>query len=79
MSFSLVATIKPKRPDLLLDKPASGEPIPEQMPQRFFEKNTPIIEGIGEPITATFFTLSDVDPQNWFLFTPPSPLTAPPC
>ncbi len=79
MSFSLVATIKSKRPDLLLYEPASGDPIPEQMPQRFFEKNTPIIEGIGEPITATFFTLSDVDPQNWFVFASPLPHKDSPC
>ena len=62
--FSLVATIQKERPELLEGMKA-GQPIPEQMPSDFLEKNSEFIEGIGQPTTACFFTLSDVNPTGW--------------
>ena len=63
---SLVATIKRSRPDLLKDEPMDGEPIPEDMPAGFLSSQTPQIEDVGQPVTACFFTLSNIDPTNWY-------------
>ena len=61
-----MAKLKKARPELLSDwKVGQGEPIPEEAPPGFFEKTVHNIEGIGEPTSACFFTLTDVDPTNW--------------
>ena len=66
--FSLIATVRLFRPDLLNNEPnqKAGQPIPEEMPPQFMDKLIPRIEGIGEPTTATFFTRSKIDPTNWY-------------
>jgi len=43
----------------------SAAPIPEQIPPRFFEERKFYVEDIGQPITAAFFTNSEIDPHNW--------------
>ena len=65
---SLIATIKERRPDLLrsFDDSLMTNPIPETVPSHYFEKQVHFIEDIGEPMTACFFTLSEVDPTNWY-------------
>ena len=62
---SLVATIKQRRPDLLLGTDLQGESIPKDPPAKFFEKEIPMVEDIGQPTTATFFTRSHANPSNW--------------
>ena len=62
---SLVASIKKKRPDLLGHVEVDSIGIPNAMPPRFLEKNSSVVEGIGVPIAATFFTKADADPTNW--------------
>lgn len=71
---SLVATIKKRRPDLLPERAvdssmATPEQIPEVLPENI-SAGTPDIEGIGEPVTACFFSLSTVDPTNWYCLLP---------
>ena len=65
---SLIATIKERRPELLRSFPDSlmANPIPATVPSHYFEKQIHFIEDIGEPMTACFFTLSEVDPTNWY-------------
>jgi len=66
LSCSLVATTREVRPELLQKESiGDAEPIPEQIPVNFFEKLVPFIPGIGQPIAATFFTLTHIDPTNW--------------
>ena len=62
-----MATIRKYRPDLSFDPSLQpGEPIPEEAPPHLLQQHAaPQIEGIGEPTTATFFTLSKVDPKDW--------------
>lgn len=67
---SLASTIKKARPELLSAMP-SGEPIAPDMPIDFLARQTTFIEGIGEPVTACFFTLSTVNPENWYPFQGP--------
>ena len=62
--YSLVATIRSKRAELL-DKATAGKPIPETPPPGFFKDSIDTIEGIGQPTTASFFLLSKVDPSKW--------------
>jgi len=47
-----------------VDKTGS-QPIPEEIPPNFLEKQTNYIEDIGEPTNACFFTLSNIDPTGW--------------
>jgi len=62
----LAATIKQSRPELLTNIPiGSGKGIPAEPPPHFFAKQVPNVDGVGEPITASFFTLSEADPQGW--------------
>jgi len=62
----LISTIKKIRPDLAGDMPPiTGDPIPEEPPPHFFEKLVPQVEGVGEPTTACFFTLSNIEPKDW--------------
>jgi hypothetical protein len=66
---SLVATIRKNRPELLHDvEMHDAQPIPEQIPnQRLLEKHhVPIIEDIGQPTTACFFTKNTIEPMKWF-------------
>jgi len=65
---SLIATIKQARPDLLSQFPSTGDPIPSEMPTGFVDAQITQIEGIGQPVTASFFTLSTVDPTNWLAY-----------
>lgn len=47
-----------------------GECIPPDMPQPFLDsigKKVKHVEGIGEPIAATFLVDSKVDPTNWYI------------
>jgi len=68
----LVATIKKARPELLADVvPSSGKEIPLTAPPHYFDKQIPNVEGLGEPSTACFFTLSKIDPTGWYLFLLP--------
>lgn len=68
--FSLIATIQRARPDLLIGVSSDGsEPIPTEMPPEFLESQTPRVEDIGQPVTACFFTLSRIDPKNWYPFS----------
>jgi len=67
-----VATIRNVRPDLLTEEAATlvermSRAIPSEPPPQFFEKDTPRIEGVGEPTTACFFTLSNVNPTGWWM------------
>ena len=62
---SLVASIKKRRPEMLGNVAADSKGIPDAMPPRFLEKNSSVVEGIGVPIAATFFTKADSDPTNW--------------
>jgi hypothetical protein len=66
--FSLIATIKTVRPDLLQQTtlPDDVTPIPRFMPlevRRSFE----YVEGIGEPINACFLNKTN-DPTGWYDF-----------
>ena len=65
----MVATIKKARPDLLTHLEVSDVPIPEVLPSNHADKRTKLavdnVEGIGQPITACFFTLSKVNPSKW--------------
>lgn len=63
-----MATVRLFRPDLFTNEvdQQEGHPILKEMPPHFLDKHVPHIEGIGEPITATFFTHSMIDPTNWF-------------
>ena len=65
---SLVATIKKHRPELLSEITSTADPIPEDMPADFLESQIPTVEDIGHPVTACFFTLSKIDPTNWYSF-----------
>ena len=56
------------RPDLLADVTA-GTRIPEEMPERYLERKVATVEGIGQPITACFFTQMPTDPTNWYSLT----------
>lgn len=67
---SIAATVKKVAPHALPDTvQVTGDPIPDEMPPEFLKKYETHVEDIGEPTTACFFTLSDVDPQKWY----PSP------
>ncbi len=62
---SLAATIKAMRPELLPHIPTVGvDAIPEDMPS-IETKQAPVVEGIGQPTTACFFTRQGVDPTGW--------------
>ena len=61
---SLVATIRKARPDVLQSYSVDlKEAIPEEMPSAYGAKDQ--VPDIGEPMLASFFTLSAVDPTNW--------------
>jgi len=66
---SLAATIEATKPGVLshdvLVTRRGGLPIPNEMPPNFLDKEIVHIEDIGEPTTACFFTLSNIDPTNW--------------
>ena len=56
----------------------SDESIPTEMPPNFLEakkKKMKHVEGVGEPITATFLVDTKTNPANWYtlLHLPPSP------
>jgi len=64
----LAATIKKVRPELLPSMSIENvDPVSEDMPANFFEKNVGVIEGIGEPTNACFFTSHSGDPTNWYV------------
>ena len=69
--LSLLATIKKEAPHILL-KDKAVDPlraIPTQIPEILPENNEiPTIEGIGQPVTACFFTMSTVDPVSWYVY-----------
>ena len=68
LTNSLIATIQAAAPQLLTDVRISSPPIPATMPVDAEE--TPVhVEGVGEPTQACFFTLSKVDPKNWYVTT----------
>ena len=55
----------------------SDESIPTEMPPNFLEakkKKMKHVEGVGEPITATFFVDTKTNPTNWYTFLSFSPL-----
>jgi len=64
-NISLIASIKKARPDLLTAVAArEGDEIPDRPPGDE-QRQVAHIEGIGQPTTPGFFTLSNVDPTNW--------------
>ena len=65
--FSLAATIKQARPELLSTVETHASPIASTMPEDFVKRNTDVIEGVGVPVTACFMTASNVDPTNWYM------------
>ena len=68
MLYSLVATIKSVRPELLKNVQVSAAPIPESMPEHSLDKYKKAhIEDIGEPTNACFLTRADTDPTNWYI------------
>lgn len=66
---SLIATIKQSFPALLPHtEETTASPIPVDAPPGYFDarnRNTPHVDGIGEPVTACFFTGSEADPKDW--------------
>jgi len=64
----LVATIRAVRKDLLTDfvLPEDAKAIPLEPPPDFLKKDVPSIEGIGQPTTACFFTMSNINPSKWY-------------
>ena len=69
LSYSLIATIKKERPDLLLhiENIDAKQAIPETPPPHFLEKQqAPEIEDIGIAPIANFFTMSSINPENWY-------------
>jgi len=66
--FSLDATIKQKRPDLLSQLSISASPIPAEMPSHFVDQQKEVIEDIGEATTACFLTKSHIDQTNWLAY-----------
>jgi hypothetical protein len=65
--YSLIATIKAIRPDVLSHLPVTASAIPLEMPSHF-RKPAEFVEGIGEPTTACFLINNNVDPTGWFVF-----------
>ena len=65
--FSLAATIKRARPELLSAVDTNASPISSTMPEDFVKRNTDVIEGVGVPVTAFFMTATNVDPTNWYV------------
>jgi len=64
------------RPELLPLIPTVGvDAIPEDMPS-VETKQAPIVEGIGQPTTACFFTRQGVDPTGWYLKLSSLPLSS---
>lgn len=75
-SFSLIATIKQARSDLLTDKAVVSAPISPEIPPGFLDEQKDIIEDIGEASTACFLTKSHIDQTNWYrpqVFSPSVP------
>ena len=64
---SLVATIRAVRPELLTEESYQSEPIEENMPARYLEREVIRIEDIGEPLNASFFTKADTNPVDWYV------------
>jgi len=66
---SLAATIQRARPDLLQGVDTNhGKAIPDDMPTSYLTERRPVeIDGIGQPVSACFFTLSRVDPVSWLV------------
>lgn len=64
--YSLLATIRRSRPDLLQHLQDTAEPIPENPPADYFAPNIPHVEDVGQPTTAGFLTLSAIDPAKWY-------------
>jgi len=66
---SLAATIRTKRPELLANIAANVSPIPSEIPQQYRLKHSvPSIPDIGEPTNACVFSLSNIDPKNWYVY-----------
>ena len=63
-----MATIKQAMPKLLSNIPLEEgvEPIPLEPPDNALDKEqAPHIEGIGQPVTACFFTRASANPSGW--------------
>jgi len=52
---------------LLFEVREGVEGIPELVPPNFFDAEKPHIDGIGEPVTACFFTLATINPAKWLV------------
>jgi hypothetical protein len=64
----VIATIKKIRPELLSEAIVSAAPIPDEIPQHLNSREvSKEIEDIGEPTSATFFTLSKINPTGWYV------------
>jgi hypothetical protein len=62
--FSLIATIKASRPDLLPHLNVTVPPIPLDMPS-YLQSSSEYVKDIGEPMTACFLTKTETDPTGW--------------
>lgn len=60
--FSLAATVRQARPDLLTTMKIEAEPIPDFDPAVYIKETN--IEDIGEPSRARFLTQADA-PSEW--------------
>ena len=63
-----MATIKQARSDLLQDMKVTANPISEEMEEGYLDQFKPDhVEGVGEPITATFLVEANMDPSKWYV------------
>lgn len=53
---------------------AVSDEYTEDMPAGFLEKELRQVQGVGVPMTATFFTDSTFDPTDWYLGLYPTAL-----
>jgi hypothetical protein len=65
-SSSLIASIKAVRPDVLPNVTVTVAPIPSTMPSDQDIGPTEYVQGIGEPINASFFPHVGIDPTGWY-------------
>ena len=48
----------------------ANKEIDTEPPPGFFDKETPSVADVGQPITACFLTKSNTDPTNWWVSAP---------
>lgn len=65
VQHSLVGTIQLHRPGLLPGREGGMLAIPEHVPTEMLRKQVPIIEDIGQPMTACFFIQMSTNLIGW--------------